>query len=154
MAANTMRLKVAQRIGFVVSSMRSPRAGSQIANVVTHAINASRSTSNNGGSDSTLSLIDLQHWNFSLFDEPDIPVFIKDPSQYEHEHSRAWSAEVASYNAFIFVTPRAASLLTLAKPGWNNDVPEKDTQPHTSHNQAVNSHHAPPPVHVALYTIE
>lgn len=39
------------------------------------------------------------------FDEPGIPIFIKDPSQYEHSHSRAWSAGVASYDAFIFVTP-------------------------------------------------
>lgn len=41
-----------------------------------------------------------------MFDEPGIPSLIKDPSQYKHEHPRAWSHEIASCDAFIFVSPQ------------------------------------------------
>ena len=104
-----MGLKIAQKIGVIISSTRSPRAGPQIAHFVTQAIedaSQSSTTNNNGGSNNpTLHLIDLQQWNLPFFDEPAIPMFVTDASQYAHSHTRAWSAEVASHDAFIFVTP-------------------------------------------------
>jgi NAD(P)H-dependent FMN reductase len=46
-------------------------------------------------------LVDLKEVNLPLFDEPRHPRF----GQYEHEHTRAWSARVAPADAFVFVTP-------------------------------------------------
>ena len=47
-------------------------------------------------------VIDLAVWNLPLFDEPGIPA--RDPPQ--HEHTRAWSGKVASFQGFVFVIPQ------------------------------------------------
>jgi NAD(P)H-dependent FMN reductase len=46
-------------------------------------------------------LVDLAEVNLPLFDEPRHPRL----RQYEHAHTKAWSAVVAEADAFVFVTP-------------------------------------------------
>jgi NAD(P)H-dependent FMN reductase len=46
-------------------------------------------------------LVDLKAIDLPLLDEPKHPRF----RQYEHAHTKAWSAKVASADAFVFVTP-------------------------------------------------
>jgi NAD(P)H-dependent FMN reductase len=46
-------------------------------------------------------LIDLKEVNLPLFDEPCHPRL----QQYEHEHTKGWSATVERADAFVFVTP-------------------------------------------------
>lgn len=46
-------------------------------------------------------LVDLAAVNLPLLDEPKHPRF----GQYEHEHTKAWSAIVRRADAFVFVTP-------------------------------------------------
>jgi len=45
--------------------------------------------------------VDLASVNLPLFDEPRHPRL----AQYEHEHTKAWSAIVSRADAFVFVTP-------------------------------------------------
>jgi NAD(P)H-dependent FMN reductase len=46
-------------------------------------------------------VVDLADVRLPLFDEPRHPRL----RQYEHEHTRAWSASVSSADAYVFVTP-------------------------------------------------
>ncbi|MGE7417730.1 NADPH-dependent FMN reductase [Methylobacterium tarhaniae] len=46
-------------------------------------------------------LIDLAEFNLPIYDEPKHPVL----QQYEHEHTRRWSASVDTADAFVFVMP-------------------------------------------------
>ena len=46
-------------------------------------------------------LVDLKEVDLPLLDEPKHPRL----GQYEHEHTKAWSARVSSADAFVFVTP-------------------------------------------------
>src|SRR5450432_602242 len=46
-------------------------------------------------------LVDLKDLNLPLIDEPKHPKL----EQYEHEHTKAWSAIVKASDAFVFVTP-------------------------------------------------
>ncbi|HEX2678016.1 MAG TPA: NAD(P)H-dependent oxidoreductase [Polyangiales bacterium] len=46
-------------------------------------------------------LVDLKEMALPIFDEPKHPRF----QQYEHEHTKRWSASVSSADAFVFVTP-------------------------------------------------
>jgi NAD(P)H-dependent FMN reductase len=46
-------------------------------------------------------LIDLAEVNLPMYNEPKHPVL----QQYEHEHTKRWSASVAAADAFVFVTP-------------------------------------------------
>ena len=45
--------------------------------------------------------IDLAEVNLPLFDEPRHPRF----KQYEHDHTKAWSATIERADAFVFVVP-------------------------------------------------
>jgi NAD(P)H-dependent FMN reductase len=45
--------------------------------------------------------VDLATVNLPLFDEPKHPRF----ADYEHEHTKRWSATVSRADAFVFVTP-------------------------------------------------
>jgi NAD(P)H-dependent FMN reductase len=46
-------------------------------------------------------LVDLATFNLPLYDEPHHPM----RRQYEHDHTRQWSASVAAADAFVFVLP-------------------------------------------------
>lgn len=46
-------------------------------------------------------LVDLADFNLPIYDEPNHPAM----QQYEHAHTKAWSASVAEADAFVFVTP-------------------------------------------------
>jgi NAD(P)H-dependent FMN reductase len=52
-----------------------------------------------GGFD--VELVDLQVENLPMFDEPRHPRL----RQYEHEHTKRWSAKIDAADAFVFVTP-------------------------------------------------
>jgi NAD(P)H-dependent FMN reductase len=87
------------RIGVIVGSQREPRAGLQIAKFV-------RNTLQELQQQVDLDIIDLAVWNLPLYNEPGIPSHISSPKDYKYEHTRRWSSEIASYQAFIFVTPQ------------------------------------------------
>lgn len=91
------------RIGLIVSSQRRVRICPQVANFVQETIQASLTTTT---AKPLLHQIDLAAWNLPIFDETVIPQKIQDPSGYDHEHTRAWSREIASHDAFIFVSPQ------------------------------------------------
>jgi NAD(P)H-dependent FMN reductase len=48
-----------------------------------------------------ITFVDLKAWSLPLLDEPQHPRL----RQYQHEHTRKWSAEVDSADAFVFVMP-------------------------------------------------
>lgn len=49
----------------------------------------------------TVEQVDLADFALPVYDEPRHPVM----QQYEHEHTRRWSASVAAADAYVFVTP-------------------------------------------------
>jgi NAD(P)H-dependent FMN reductase len=53
-----------------------------------------------------ISVIDVASFSLPVFNESKIPSQVTDPADYDHEHTRRWSAEIAGYDAFIFVTPQ------------------------------------------------
>lgn len=46
-------------------------------------------------------VVDLADFNLPVFDEPNHPLM----QQYEHEHTKKWSAKVSEADAFMFVLP-------------------------------------------------
>lgn len=49
----------------------------------------------------SIEAVDLADFALPVYDEPRHPVM----QQYEHEHTRRWSASVAAADAYVFVTP-------------------------------------------------
>ena len=51
--------------------------------------------------DAQFELVDIQDYALPLLDEPVPPSM----GQYAHPHTKAWAAKIASFDAYVFVTP-------------------------------------------------
>ena len=51
--------------------------------------------------DAEFELVDIKDFNLPLLDEPMPPIMGK----YTHDHTKRWSAKIASFDAYVFVTP-------------------------------------------------
>ena len=81
------------RLQVILGSTRPVRAGEPIAHWVLDVANAR--------ADFEAELIDLAQVNLPLLDEPSQP----SEGNYQHEHTRRWSATVRRGDAVIFVVP-------------------------------------------------
>lgn len=93
------------RIGLIIGSQRKPRCGDQIADFVLRTIK-SHLVHEAADGQITFEIIDVATLGLPLFDEPGVPAQIKNPSDYTHEHTRAWSRRIDDLDAFVFVTPQ------------------------------------------------
>jgi NAD(P)H-dependent FMN reductase len=82
------------KIGIILGSTRPGRNGEAVARWV---YDTARERSN----EAEFEYVDIKDYNLPLLDEP-IP-----PSQakYSKEHTKAWSAKINSFDAYIFITP-------------------------------------------------
>ncbi len=81
------------RIGIILGSTRPGRVGLQIANWIDQ-----EAQSLDGAA---FQLVDLADYDLPVFDEPKSTL----RGDYEHEHTRIWSAAIADLDGFVFVTP-------------------------------------------------
>jgi NAD(P)H-dependent FMN reductase len=81
------------RIAIVTGSTRPGRNNEAVANWVYRVAKERR--------DAEFELIDIASYNLPLLDEPMPPLF----AQYSHPHTKAWSEKIASFDAYVFVTP-------------------------------------------------
>lgn len=80
-------------IGIILGSTRPGRNGEAVAKWVLENAVKHRGAK--------FELVDLLDYKLPLFDEPMPPAM----QQYQHEHTKKWSAKINSLDAFIFVTP-------------------------------------------------
>lgn len=81
------------RLGIVIASTRANRGGEPVAAWAVEKAKA------HGGFD--VAVLDLRDIALPMFDEPNHPRL----QQYVRDETRAWSATIASLDAFVFVTP-------------------------------------------------
>jgi NAD(P)H-dependent FMN reductase len=81
------------KTAIVIGSTRPGRKAEDVARWV-HGIAAKRS-------DSEFELVDIKDFDLPLLDEPIPPSM----GQYSQPHTKAWAAKVASFDAYVFVTP-------------------------------------------------
>jgi NAD(P)H-dependent FMN reductase len=81
------------RVAIVVGSTRPGRKAEAVARWV-HEISKRRS-------DAEFELVDIKDFNLPLLDEPAPPM----TGRYSQPHTRAWSAKVEGFDAYVFVTP-------------------------------------------------
>lgn len=80
-------------VGIIIGSTRPNRVGESVAQWVHE--NAKKRT------DATFELVDIRDFNLPLLDEPMPP----SSGNYSREHTKRWSAKIASFDGYIFVTP-------------------------------------------------
>ena len=81
------------KLKIIIGSTRPGRVGPTVATWVADTAKA------HGGFDAEL--VDLAEFNLPLLDEPNHPAM----QDYQHDHTKAWSAKIADADAFVFVTP-------------------------------------------------
>jgi NAD(P)H-dependent FMN reductase len=81
------------KIAIIMGSVRPGRKGEVVAQWV-ESIAAKRE-------DAEVELLDLRDFNLPIFDEPEHPAMQK----YSYPHTKAWSAKIDSFDAYVFVTP-------------------------------------------------
>lgn len=81
------------KIAVVTGSTRPGRNNEAVARWV-HSVASQRD-------DAEFELVDIASCNLPLLDEP-VPALY---GQYSHEHTKAWSIKIASFDAYVFVTP-------------------------------------------------
>src|SRR6058998_1036342 len=81
------------RIAIIIGSTRPGRKAEAVAKWV-YEIAQKRS-------DAEFELVDIKEFNLPLLDEPK-PALM---GQYTHQHTKTWSAKIASFDAYVFVTP-------------------------------------------------
>jgi NAD(P)H-dependent FMN reductase len=81
------------RIAIIIGSTRPGRKAEPVARWV-HGIASKRG-------DAQYEIVDIKDYGLPLLDEPVPPSL----GQYSQPHTRAWSAKIAAFDAFVFVTP-------------------------------------------------
>ena len=81
------------RIAIIIGSTRPGRKAEAVAKWV-YEIAQNRS-------DAEFELVDIKDFDVPLLDEPVSPIM----GQYTHQHTKIWSAKIASFDAYVFVTP-------------------------------------------------
>ena len=92
-------------IAVITTSTRTPRVGPNVSSLVLSLLEPAVS---NGDTDKNITLrhVDLATFGLPIFDESKIPATVTDgATDYEHEHSRKWSAEIASHDGYILLVP-------------------------------------------------
>lgn len=91
---NQEEKKVMVKIGIIIGSTRPGRNGEQVGRWVYEQ--AKKRT------DAEFELVDLKEFNLPVYDEPAPPSY---GQNYQHEHTKRWSAKIASFDGYVFVTP-------------------------------------------------
>jgi NAD(P)H-dependent FMN reductase len=81
------------KVAIVIGSTRPGRKAETVARWV-HTIATKRS-------DAEFEVVDIKDFHLPLLDEPVPPAM----GQYSQPHTKAWAAKVASFDAYVFVTP-------------------------------------------------
>ena len=81
------------KVAIIIGSTRPGRKGEAVARWVHE--HAKKRT------DAEFELVDIKDFNLPLLDEPVPPSM----AQYSQPHTKAWSAKIQSFDAFVFVTP-------------------------------------------------
>ena len=93
---------VAKRVAVVVGSNRPARICPDIAAWLQQELNAAQPSAAWAAQPIRYERVDLAEINLPFLDEPLIPAL----GEYAHEHTKAWSRTVSSYDGFVFVFPQ------------------------------------------------
>jgi len=99
-----------KKIAVIIGSIRPNRIGDQVAAMVKSVLE--ETNPKNATPTPALSLVDIASFNLPIFNEAIFPAMVPAFGEFAHEHSKAWSAEIAKYDAYVFVTAE-----------WNGGLP-------------------------------
>ncbi|KAI0398204.1 NADPH-dependent FMN reductase [Xylariaceae sp. FL0594] len=88
-------------VAFITMSLRPSRAGPNVAALARPFFEKTLEA----GSDIKVVPVDLRDFNLPIFNEDVAPAMVPAQAQFAHDHSKAWSAEIAKHDAYVLVIP-------------------------------------------------
>jgi NAD(P)H-dependent FMN reductase len=95
-------MTVTKNVGIIVGSVRTNRVGSSVASFVKSIIESAAPP--NPDIETKFTLIEIADFKLPVFNEPILPAMVPEHGEFQFEHSKAWSAEIAKYDAYIVIT--------------------------------------------------
>lgn len=89
----------AKKVALIIGSTRAPRVGPKVVDFVQKTLLASNTTPA-----PEISIVDISAFKLPVYDELVMPAMVPFKAQFTNAHSKAWSAEIAKYDAYIFVS--------------------------------------------------
>jgi len=89
---------MSSKIAVIITSTRTPRVGPSVATFLKDLLESSGDASG-----VTLSLVDVADYKLPVFDDTAVPAMVPAQAQFTKDHSKAWSAEISKYDAYIIV---------------------------------------------------
>jgi NAD(P)H-dependent FMN reductase len=90
----------AKKVAIIVGSTRPLRVGSKVVDFIHKTFLESKVTPA-----PELHIVDIASFNLPVLDELAMPAMVPAKAQFNNAHSKAWSAEIAKYDAYVFVSP-------------------------------------------------
>ncbi|GAW12588.1 hypothetical protein ANO14919_019580 [Xylariales sp. No.14919] len=90
----------AKTVALVTLSLRPARVGINVAAFVQPILEKPLVAA-----DIKLVPVDVKDFNLPIFNENVAPAMVPEYAQFQHEHSKAWSAEIAKYDGYVIVIP-------------------------------------------------
>ncbi|KAI0120004.1 flavoprotein [Nemania sp. FL0031] len=87
-------------VALITMSLRPARIGANVAAFVRPILEKALE-----GSDISLVPVDVRDFNLPVYNENVVPAMVPAYAQFEHEHSRAWSAEISKHDGYVLVIP-------------------------------------------------
>ncbi|KAI0457868.1 NADPH-dependent FMN reductase [Xylaria acuta] len=87
-------------VALITMSLRPARVGAKVAALVQPYLEKALAPS-----DIKLAPVDVKDFNLPIFNENLAPAMVPQFAQFQHEHSKAWSAEIAKHDGYVIVIP-------------------------------------------------
>jgi NAD(P)H-dependent FMN reductase len=93
------------KVGILIGTTRVARIGPQVATFLLDILHDAGTTQYpTAQSRITLEAIDIQDFQLPMFNEPGLMNRITRTEDYLHAHTRAWSAHISTFDAFVFLS--------------------------------------------------
>lgn len=97
---STMAATNPKKVALIIASTRAVRVGPSVVDFVHKTLLTSSSTPT-----PSISILDVAAFNLPVFNERILPAMVPAYGQFEHDHSKNWSAAMAPFDSYIFVVP-------------------------------------------------
>ncbi|TRX95303.1 hypothetical protein FHL15_003634 [Xylaria flabelliformis] len=91
---------MSKSVALITMSLRPSRIGGNVATFVKPYLEKEL-----GPSNIKIAPVDLRDFNLPIFNENVAPAMVPAMAQFQHEHSKAWSAEIAKHDGYVLVIP-------------------------------------------------
>jgi len=93
----------AKKVALIIGSTRAVRVGPSVVDFIFKTLLSAQSTTSSTPAPQ-ITIVDIATFALPVYNEAIMPAMVPEKASFEHAHSKAWSAEIAKYDAYIWVS--------------------------------------------------